>query len=31
MNAGVRLGFVDSLVLMASARSRVDASGEHRS
>jgi hypothetical protein len=31
MNAGVRSGIVDSLVLTASAQSRVDASGEHRS
>jgi hypothetical protein len=31
MNVGVRPGIVDSLVLTASARSRVDAGGEHRS
>ena len=30
MNVGVRPGIVDSLVLTASARSRVDAGGEHR-
>jgi hypothetical protein len=31
MSAGVRLGIVDSSVLMASAQSRVDAGEEHRS
>ncbi len=31
MNAGVRLGIVESSVLTASAQIRVDAGGEHRS
>ncbi len=31
MNAGVRPGIVESLVLTASAQIRVDVGGEHRS